>query len=128
MKQQGVKRLGITLGRSGRLSYNSKITLQLCRRLFPFLMSHLFLGLHRCRERKTSRYLFKDHRVDGVFTNSDMVAAGILQSYLQDKTPVVIGRDNLLISELLGFPTIDHHLEACGEMAFQLFLTEKRIK
>ncbi len=55
-----------------------------------------------------------------------MVAAGILQSYLQDKTPVVIGRDNLLISELLGFPTIDHHLEACGEMAFQLFLTEKK--
>lgn len=71
---------------------------------------------------------FKELGVDGVFTNSDMVAAGILQSYLQDKTPVVIGRDNLLISELLGFPTIDHHLEACGEMAFQLFLTEKRIK
>ena len=50
------------------------------------------------------------------------------KSYLQDKTPVVIGRDNLLISELLGFPTIDHHLEACGEMAFQLFLTEKKDK
>ena len=125
MKQQGIKQLGITLGRSGRLSYNSKITLQLCHQLFPSLMNHLFLGLYRCRERKTSRLLFKELGVDGVFTNSDMVAAGILQSYLQDKTPVVIGRDNLLISELLGFPTIDHHLEACGEMAFQLFLTEK---
>lgn len=35
MKQQGIKQLGITLGRSGRLSYNSKITLQLCHQLFP---------------------------------------------------------------------------------------------
>lgn len=35
LKQQGIKQLGITLGRSGRLSYNSKITLQLCHQLFP---------------------------------------------------------------------------------------------
>ncbi|MHA4858160.1 LacI family DNA-binding transcriptional regulator, partial [Enterococcus faecium] len=77
---------------------------------------------------KQAGFFFKELGVDGVFTNSDMVAAGILQSYLQDKTPVVIGRDNLLISELLGFPTIDHHLEACGAMAFQLFLTEKKDK
>lgn len=129
LKQQGIKQLGITLGRSGRLSYNSKITLQLCHQLFPsFDESLVFWDCIDAEKGKQAGIFFKELGVDGVFTNSDMVAAGILQSYLQDKTPVVIGRDNLLISELLGFPTIDHHLEACGEMAFQLFLTEKKDK
>lgn len=35
LKDQGVKRLGVTLGRTGRMSYNSKITLKLCKEIFP---------------------------------------------------------------------------------------------
>lgn len=30
----------------------------------------------------------------------------------------------MLISELLNFSTIDHHLKQCGETAFRLFLND----
>ncbi len=80
-------------------------------------------------QRKENKQVsFKDHRVDGVLQIRIWSQQASCKAICEDKTPVVIGRDNLLISELLGFPTIDHHLEACGEMAFQLFLTEKKDK
>lgn len=69
---------------------------------------------------------FKEKKVDGVFTNSDTVAAGILQSSILESKKRLVGRDNLLISELMSFSTIDHGLRECGETAFLLFIEEKK--
>lgn len=126
LKEQGVRRLGVTLGRSGRLSYNSKITLQLCRKYFPgFDESQVYWDCIDAEKGKKAGMFFQEQKIEGVFTNSDMVAAGILQSYQENEKPLVVGRENLLMSELLGFSTIDHHLATCGETAFRLFLESK---
>lgn len=72
---------------------------------------------------KEAAAYFADKGVEAIFTNGDHVAAGI-----QSQAPgewLVIGRDNLYISELLQLSTIDHHLQACGETAVQLAVMEK---
>ncbi|MBO0460178.1 MULTISPECIES: LacI family DNA-binding transcriptional regulator [unclassified Enterococcus] len=130
LKTQGVKRLGVTLGRTGRLSYNSKITLKLCKEIFPdFNETDVYWQCIDTEQGKQAGKFFEERGIDGIFTNSDTVAAGILQSYQNKKIPIV-GRENMLISELLNFSTIDHHLKQCGETAFRLFLngTIKQVK
>lgn len=124
LKDQGVKRLGVTLGRTGRMSYNSKITLKLCKEIFPeFNEADVYWQCIDTEHGKLAGKFFKERGIDGIFTNSDTVAAGILQSYKKQKIPIV-GRENMLISELLDFSTIDHHLKQCGETAFRLFLND----
>ncbi|NBA62987.1 LacI family DNA-binding transcriptional regulator [Enterococcus mundtii] len=124
LKDQGVKRLGVTLGRTGRMSYNSKITLKLCKEIFPeFNEADVYWQCIDTEHGKQAGGFFKERGIDGIFTNSDTVAAGVLQSYKNQKIPIV-GRENMLISELLNFSTIDHHLKQCGETAFRLFLND----
>lgn len=124
LKDQGVKRLGVTLGRTGRMSYNSKITLKLCKEIFPdFNEADVYWKCIDTEHGEMAGEFFKERGIDGIFTNSDTVAAGILQSYKKQKIPIV-GRENMLISELLNFSTIDHHLKQCGETAFRLFLND----
>ncbi|MGL9894326.1 LacI family DNA-binding transcriptional regulator [Enterococcus mundtii] len=124
LKDQGVNRLGVTLGRTGRMSYNSKITLKLCKEIFPeFNEADVYWQCIDTEHGKQAGGFFKERGIDGIFTNSDTVAAGVLQSYKNQKIPIV-GRENMLISELLNFSTIDHHLKQCGETAFRLFLND----
>ncbi len=46
LKKQGVEKLGVTLGRSGRLSFNTKVTLELCKKYFPISKRKMFLELY----------------------------------------------------------------------------------
>ncbi|WP_459914143.1 LacI family DNA-binding transcriptional regulator [Enterococcus thailandicus] len=123
LQKAGVKKLGVTLGRSSRLSFNSKITLQLCRKVYSnFEEEMVFWDCIDLEDGIKAGAFFNEHPVDGIFTNSDMVAAGILKTFPKGRAPKLVGRDNLYVSDLLNFPTIDHHLKQCGEMAFHLFL------
>jgi DNA-binding LacI/PurR family transcriptional regulator len=126
LKTQGVENLGVTLGRSGRLSYNSKITLEICKKIFPnFDLQNIFWNCIDYEQGVKAAKYFNQKKIDGVLSNTDAVAAAILQNGLLESKKRVIGRDNLLISKLLAFSTIDHGLRECGEMAFLLFIEEK---
>ena len=72
-------------------------------------------------------HFFKEQKVDGILTFGDDIAATILQQYSTNK-PLVIGRENLLISEVMGFSTLDHHLPECGKKAFEAFYHNKHDK
>ena len=126
LKTQGVENLGVTLGRSGRLSYNSKITLEICKKIFPnFDLQNIFWNCIDYEQGVKAAKYFKQKKIDGILSNTDAVAAAILQNGLLESKKRVIGRDNLLISKLLAFSTIDHGLRECGETAFILFIEEK---
>ncbi|OQO70551.1 LacI family transcriptional regulator [Enterococcus villorum] len=126
LKTQGVENLGVTLGRSGRLSYNSKITLEICKKIFPnFDLQNIFWNCIDYEQGVKAAKYFNQKKIDGVLSNTDAVAAAILQNGLLESKKRVIGRDNLLISKLLAFSTIDHGLRECGETAFLLFIEEK---
>lgn len=120
--EAGVKRLGLVLGRSKNLSYNSKLTLQLCEALMPgFEKENIYWDSCSGANGLAASEFFKERAVDGILANGDEIAAIIYRSYTTGMAPLIVGRENLLLSEVLGFSTIDHHLEECGKMAFELF-------
>ncbi|MBF8807537.1 MAG: LacI family DNA-binding transcriptional regulator [Enterococcus lacertideformus] len=111
LKNQGVRNLGVTLGRSSRLSYNSKITIEICEKIFPGLdRQNIFWNCINYEHGTKAAEYFKRKKIDGVFTNSDTVAAALLESSILESKKRIVGRDNLLISKLLDFSTINHGL------------------
>ncbi|MGX7126459.1 LacI family DNA-binding transcriptional regulator [Enterococcus viikkiensis] len=129
LKAKGVEHLGITLGRSKNISHNSQVTMRIAKEVFPnFDEANIFWDccVHAHDGEKAAAF-FKQRSVDGILTNGDEVAAVILTEY-ETNPPLVIGRENLLISKLAGFPTIDHHLTTVGELAFEAFFHNKQEK
>ena len=127
LKEQGVKRLGLTLGRSKRISGNSILTIEQSQKYFPnFSADNIFWDCIHAEDGNQAAEFFKEQAVDGIITNGDEVAAMILAQYPSDAQPLVIGRENLLVSQLLHFSTVDHQLKQCGKAAFQLFYDEKK--
>lgn len=59
---------------------------------------------------------------DFVFCNSDDIATGFRQYYLDNHqtVPDYMGQENQLSSQIIQFSTIDHHLNQVGEKAFDL--------
>lgn len=127
LKEQGVKRLGLTLGRSKRLSCNSINTIAKAKELFPgFSEEDIFWDCIKAEDGEAAAVFFKDQGVDGIITNGDEIAATILSQYGERKAPLIIGQENLLISRLLNFSTVEFHLHLCGREAFRLFQERSR--
>ncbi len=119
LKEQGVKKLGVTLGRSKKISQDSVLIERLSRKVFPdFDSDNIFWDCFSAEDGLQAATFFAERKVDGILANGDEVAAVILRNY---STPKVVGRENLLISEVMNFSSIDHHLKDCGRQAFQLF-------
>ncbi|WP_427814361.1 LacI family DNA-binding transcriptional regulator [Enterococcus sp. 22-H-5-01] len=129
LKAHGVQHVGITLGRSKNISHNSKVTLQVVKEVFPqFNEQNIFWDccVHGQDGEKAAAF-FKKRKVDGILTNGDEVAAIILEQY-GNSAPLVVGRENILVSRLLGFSSIDHHLTEIGQRAFNAFFENKKEK
>ena len=127
LKEQGVKRLGLTLGRSKRLSCNSINTIAKAKELFPgFSEEDIFWDCIKAEDGEAAAVFFKDRGVDGIITNGDEIAATILSQYGERKAPLIIGQENLLISRLLNFSTVEFHLHLCVREAFRLFQERSR--
>ena len=127
LKEQGVKRLGLTLGRSKRLSCNSINTIAKAKELFPgFSEEDIFWDCIKAEDGEAAAVFFKDRGVDGIITNGDEIAATILSQYGERKATLIIGQENLLISRLLNFSTVEFHLHLCGREAFRLFQERSR--
>lgn len=122
LKEIGVKRLGVVLGRSKEISHNSKLTIRLCHEILPNFDEGLICWDNwSIADGQHAATFFKEQAVDGILTNGDELAATIIRHYESSQVPIMVGRENLLLSEVLQFSTIDHHVEQCGEMAFKLF-------
>ncbi|MGM0125181.1 hypothetical protein IGI37_002579 [Enterococcus sp. AZ194] len=129
LKEQGFDRVGVTLGRSRNLSQNSKITVQLCHEVFPkFSKEDIFWDCCFYEDGFQAEKFFTKRGIEAVFCNGDDVAAGIIRANPNRNRQSIVGRDNLLTSELMQFSTIDHQLHLCGKTAFQQFIENKKEK
>ncbi|KAF1295638.1 LacI family transcriptional regulator [Enterococcus sp. JM4C] len=129
LKNQGYTRVGVTLGRSRKLSQNSKITVQLCHEVFPeFTEEDIYWDCLHYEDGLEAEAFLTSRNLDAVFCNGDQIAAGILRANSKRNRQAIVGRDNLLTSELLHFSTIDHQLQLCGKTAFQQFHQKKMDK
>ncbi|MGG5342838.1 LacI family DNA-binding transcriptional regulator [Enterococcus sp. AZ192] len=126
--KQGYKKIGLTVGRPEKDSASTAIVLEAYRKIIGSADSSLIFRDCRTYEDgiKAGEYFSKVEDLEVIVTNGDDVAAGILQKLSLDKVNV-IGAENLLSSQLLKFPTVDHHLDLCGEKAFGL-LFEKGVQ
>lgn len=128
MKEKGIKRPGMTLGRSKNISHNSRFSIRIAKEVYPdFDEANIFWDCIMASDGIQAARFFKEQKVDGILTFGDDIAATILQQYRTNK-PLVIGRENLLISEVMGFSTLDHHLPECGKKAFEAFYHNKHEK
>ena len=126
--ERGVTHPGMTLGRSKNISHNSELSIRIAKEIYPdFDEANIFWDCIVAEDGIQAARFFKKQKVDGILTFGDSIAATILQQYETNK-PLVIGRENLLISEVMGFSTIDHHLAECGKKAFEAFYYHKQEK
>lgn len=99
LKGLGIQSLGVVLGRSKHLSYNSKMTVRLCQEIMPnFKEELIYWDSFSIKDGLAASEFFKARQVDAIFTNGDEIAATILRTYEPESAPIVIGRENLLIS------------------------------
>lgn len=126
LKEQGYSKIGLTVGRPETVSASTSLVLKSYQRILGELEDAMIVGNCRSFEDgiQAGIHFSKIKKLDVIVTNGDDVAAGILQSINQNQVKV-IGEENLLSSRLLGFSTIDHHLDQCGEAAFRLLSEEK---
>jgi DNA-binding LacI/PurR family transcriptional regulator len=124
-----IKKIGITTGRDKHISSSTKLLLKLATTYLSHFDSSYVFG--NCMNYKdgynAAQYFYEQNPVQGIITNGDEVSAGMHEFY-KDKelSPLLIGQDNLLISQLLNISTIDYHLIECGRQAFSLFIENKK--
>lgn len=124
LKAHGVETIGLTLGRTGKLSTNARLTIQVCREIYPhFDEANIYWNCETAEDGSRAAAFFKEKRVDGVLTNGDEAAAGLVKN--SQPPLIVVGQENLFISEAMEFSTIDHQLIQCGKVAFEMFYEGK---
>lgn len=127
LKEQGVKKIGLTLGRSQRLSCNTKTTLRVCEELWPtFSREDIFWDCYDASRGEEALAFFEERQVDAVITNGDEIADILATKFTGQQPLKVIGSGNLLISDLLNLTTIDNHVVDFGKTAFRLFLENSK--
>lgn len=124
LKMQGHSKIGLTVGRSETISASTALVLEAYQTIFGILDDTMIVRNCRSFEDglQAGIHFSNVKELDVIVTNGDDVAAGILQ-YIEKAQITVIGEENLLSSRLLGFSTIDHHLDQCGEAAFHLLFS-----
>ncbi|MBP2623023.1 LacI family DNA-binding transcriptional regulator [Streptococcus oricebi] len=77
---------------------------------------------------RLAQELIKTSQTQLILATSDDVAAGIQQAYLDQKAPLpsLIGQENMLTSQLLKIPTIDHKGYQLGKILFETALSQER--
>ena len=133
MRDAGYKRVGVTINRSEELSASSKINIESYESVFGIpIEENIVRDCSTMEDGKVAaQYFFgKDQHFEAIVTNGDYVASGIYK-YAKDhhlKQPVLIGQENLAMSEVLSFTTVDFHLKKIGSEAFRLAISGKMEK
>lgn len=125
LKQCGLQHVGVTISRNEHVSQSAKLTLQAYSMVYgPGLddqlifrdTKNMFDGITAAEQ-----FLKADPQLQVIFANGDEIAAGAQRQLANQQHPaIVIGQENLPVSFLMDFPTIDHQLTTIGDTAFEL--------
>ncbi len=128
--QHGYRNVAILAQRPAEVSETTRDTLRAYKKVFGRDLSarRLTLGVTTQNDGyDAARYLqTTDREVDFIVANGDDIAAGVYLAYHNQghdsgaTIPGIMGTENQLSSRLLNFPTINHHLETLGNVAFSL--------
>ncbi|WP_125762787.1 LacI family DNA-binding transcriptional regulator [Companilactobacillus hulinensis] len=134
LKDQGYTKIGMTISRSENTSQSAKLTTEAYREVFGEDIRDELLF----RESKTmfdgitavAQFLNYEPDLQVAFCNGDEIAAGAKRQLkeMNRSDVLVTGQENLPISFLMGFSSIDHRLTEMGEEAFELLFKDEIIK
>lgn len=130
LKKKGVRNIAFTLSRPEPVSSTSKAVMAAYRQYYKTPVSAkcivAYVNTYSEGYAAAKRFVADGVTADYLFTNSDDVATGARQYYLDHglEVPGLIGQEHQLSSMLLNFPTIDHHLTVIGREAFRM-VTDK---
>lgn len=133
LKEAGYQQVGVTINRSEEFSASSKINIESYEEVFGISIKGNIVRNCTTMEdgKKAAHYFFKNNQdIEAIVTNGDHVASGIYK-YVQDhhlNQPLLVGQENLAISEVLSFTTIDFHLKEIGSAAFQMAIAGEMAK
>ncbi|AKP66267.1 LacI family DNA-binding transcriptional regulator [Companilactobacillus ginsenosidimutans] len=126
VKEQGYKKIGIMQNRDYHVSATSEKTIRAYKQVFGEMPdSKLIVNDVTTYDNgyQAGEYYNKcSEKPDFVFANSDDIATGLRQYYLDNQlqVPPFMGQENQLPSQILKFSTIDHQLTKVGSAAFDV--------
>ncbi|APX71374.1 LacI family DNA-binding transcriptional regulator [Companilactobacillus allii] len=134
LKDNGYTHIGLTVSRSENTSQSAKLTTEAYKEVFGEEVSDKLLF----RESKTmfdgitaaAQFVNYDPDLQVIFCNGDEIAAGAkrqLQEMKQENI-IITGQENLPISFLMDFSSVDHRLSEIGEKSFELLFKDEIIK
>ncbi|WP_125565290.1 LacI family DNA-binding transcriptional regulator [Companilactobacillus insicii] len=134
LKDKGYSHIGVTISRSENTSQSALLTTQAYKEVFGKEINDQLLY----RESRTmfdgitatAQFLNYDKKLEVIFGNGDEIAAGAIRQLqeMHRRDVEVIGQENLPISFLMNFSTIDHRLTDIGEEAFKLLFHDDVVK
>lgn len=122
LRHRHLNRIGCLFIRPAKESVTTTETLAAYQQVFGHPLSPDLVRYH-CRsfadsQRLTTELLATTPNLQVILTESDISAAGARQ--VAGPKVVVIGQGNQVLSQLLGFPSIDQHLDTIGQQAVSL--------
>jgi DNA-binding LacI/PurR family transcriptional regulator len=130
IRAQGYSQVALMVQRDGTDSETTRDLLQAYQVVFGTQLAdnRLRLGIANRRDGYDAACFIAatDPAVDFILANGDDIAAGVYMAYRDNgqRVPGIMGTENQLSSQLLHFPTINHHLETLGHIAFSLAIRE----
>lgn len=128
IKHKGFKHIAIMLSRDYYSSVTSQLTIDCYEKVFGLIPEHSLISTNITTFEDGyaagKKYANLIQKPDYIFANSDDVAAGVSQAYVEAglHLPEMMGQENQVSGFLLNISTIDHHFKELGQAAFQLAL------
>lgn len=126
VKDQGYSKIGLMQNRDYHVSATSEKTIRAYQEVFDEMPDSQWIvndvTTYEDGYRAAKYYQGRSSKPDFIFCNSDDIATGFRQYYLDNnlEVPPFMGQENQLPSQILHFSTIDHQLSKVGAAAFDV--------
>lgn len=120
LKEMNLKRIALLFSRNSKASATYQMTLSAFEQVYeekPVLSVGHVDSPHEVSE--GLRESLKKAKPQAILATSDEVAAYLIKYYQDKEALLIIGQENQSISQILDFPTIDHHAYELGKCAFR---------
>ncbi|ETY73210.1 LacI family transcriptional regulator [Lactiplantibacillus fabifermentans T30PCM01] len=133
LKQCGFRHIGVTVSRDEHHSQSAKLTLQAYKMVYGPQLDPVLIYRHTCRMTDgiaaAQQFMAADDQLEIIFANDDEIAAGAQRELQQQgHGALVIGQENIPVSFLMDYSTIDHRLTEMGTTAFKLLFQPEIMK
>ncbi|EHJ57168.1 hypothetical protein HMPREF9318_01737 [Streptococcus urinalis FB127-CNA-2] len=127
LKTKPIKRMALFFTRNDEISETYRETMSYCQNLLPSVSCHTFGHLSQYEDATIAfNYLNLEEPFDCVLSNSDDLAAGLLEIYSEKglTTPLIVSQEAQLSGKLQKIPSIKNQTYRLGMKAFKAAISK----